>query len=210
MYFSSLTLFPAAEEAHIEAGHYDSVTYLRLWSGDLQGALQLATEKGELNDHLLSIAPMGAPAASVFTHLQQSDNAAVKLAFCFFLIIPPAGFETWRRTVEAFVKQLCLQEQYLKAASHLLSINKLYEAVELLRCHKLYRFLLTLTPWLSQADGNVRLSTDCPSVGVFSAREAIALAKARLPVSEPVLTELYTSWATALEKDGHFSAAAKW
>lgn len=53
---------------------------------------------------------------------------------------PPAGFETWRRIVEAFVKQLCLQEQYLKAASHLLSINKLYEAVELLRSHKLYRF----------------------------------------------------------------------
>lgn len=51
----------------------------------------------------------------------------------------PAGFEVWSRTVEAFVKQLCLQEQYLKAASHLLSINKLYEAVELLRSHKLYR-----------------------------------------------------------------------
>lgn len=43
----------------MEAGHYDSVVYLRLWSGDMEGALQLATEKGELNDHLLSIAPMG-------------------------------------------------------------------------------------------------------------------------------------------------------
>lgn len=43
----------------MEAGHYDSVVYLRLWSGDLEGALQLATERGELNDHLLSIAPMG-------------------------------------------------------------------------------------------------------------------------------------------------------
>lgn len=53
---------------------------------------------------------------------------------------PPAGFEVWSRTVEAFVKQLCLQEQYLKAASHLLSVNKLYEAVDLLRSHKLYRF----------------------------------------------------------------------
>lgn len=47
------------EESHIEAGHYESVVYLRLWSGDLEGALQHATEKGELNDHLLSIAPMG-------------------------------------------------------------------------------------------------------------------------------------------------------
>lgn len=43
----------------MEAGHYDSIVYLRLWSGDLEGALQLATEKGELNDHLLSVAPMG-------------------------------------------------------------------------------------------------------------------------------------------------------
>lgn len=43
----------------MEAGHYDSVVYLRLWSGDLEGALQLASERGELNDHLLSIAPMG-------------------------------------------------------------------------------------------------------------------------------------------------------
>ncbi|XP_047462986.1 gem-associated protein 5 [Mugil cephalus] len=140
-------MFETEEEGHIEAGHFDSVVYLRLWSGDLEGALQLATEKGELNDHLLSIAPM-------------------------------AGFKVWSQTVEAFVKQLCLQEQYLKAASHLLSINKLYEAVDLLRSHKLYR-------------------------------EAIALVKARLPADEPVLKELYTSWAAVLEKDGHFSAAAK-
>lgn len=40
------------------------------------------------------------------------------------------------------MKQLCLQEQYLKAASHLLSVNKLYEAVELLHSHRLYRFAL--------------------------------------------------------------------
>uniref|UniRef100_A0A671U1A3 Gem nuclear organelle associated protein 5 n=1 Tax=Sparus aurata TaxID=8175 RepID=A0A671U1A3_SPAAU len=140
-------MFEAEEAAHVEAAHFDCVVYLRLWSGDLEGALQLATERGELNDHLLSVAPM-------------------------------AGFEVWSRTVEAFVKQLCLQEQYLKAASHLLSVNKLYEAVDLLRSHKLYR-------------------------------EAIALVKARLPAEDPVLKELYTCWAAVLEKDGHFSAAAK-
>lgn len=43
----------------MEGGHYDSVMYLRLWKGDLIGALNIATEKGELNDHLLSLAPMG-------------------------------------------------------------------------------------------------------------------------------------------------------
>ncbi|XP_061596575.1 gem-associated protein 5 isoform X2 [Cololabis saira] len=140
-------MFEAEEEGHVEAGHYDSVVYLRLWSGDLEGALKLATEKGELNDHLLSIAPM-------------------------------AGYKVWSQTVEAFVKQLCLQEQYLKAASHLLSLGKVYEAVDLLRSHKLYR-------------------------------EAIALVKARLPAEDPILKELYTSWAVVLEKDGHLSAAAK-
>ncbi|XP_068456431.1 gem-associated protein 5 [Clinocottus analis] len=140
-------MFEAEEDGHVEAGHFDSVVYLRLWTGDLEGALQLAAEKGELSDHLLSIAPM-------------------------------AGFEVWSRAAEAYVKQLCLQEQYLKAASHLLSLNKLYEAVDLLRSHKLYR-------------------------------EAIALVKARLPADEPVLKELYTCWAATLEKDGHFSAAAK-
>ncbi|KAM3601720.1 uncharacterized protein V6R79_017715 [Siganus canaliculatus] len=140
-------MFEAEEEGHLEAGHFDSVVYLRLWTGDLEGALQLATERGELSDHLLSLAPM-------------------------------AGFQVWSRTVEAFVKQLCLQEQYLKAASHLLSLNKVYEAVELLRCHRLYR-------------------------------EAIALVKARLPSDDPVLKELYAAWAAVLEKDGHFSAAAK-
>lgn len=45
---------------------------------------------------------------------------------------------------------------------------------------------------------------------VFYVREAIALVKARLPADEPVLKELYTCWAAVLEKDGHFSAAAKW
>lgn len=56
------------EEAHLEAGHFDSVTYLRLWSGDLEGALQLATERGELNDHLLSVAPMGTAATTAPSH----------------------------------------------------------------------------------------------------------------------------------------------
>uniref|UniRef100_A0AAV2J952 Gem (nuclear organelle) associated protein 5 n=1 Tax=Knipowitschia caucasica TaxID=637954 RepID=A0AAV2J952_KNICA len=140
-------MFEAEEEAHIEAGHFETTVYLRLWSGDLQGALQLATERGELNDHLLSLAPM-------------------------------AGFSVWSAAVDSYVKQLCLQEQFVKAASHLLSVNKLHEAVGLLRSHKLYR-------------------------------EAIALVKARLPQDDPVLKELYQSWAAVLEKDGHFSAAAK-
>ncbi|XP_030649137.1 gem-associated protein 5 [Chanos chanos] len=140
-------MFQEEEESHVEAGHFDSVMYLRLWKGDVAGALKLATERGELSDHLLSLAPM-------------------------------AGYKVWASAVEAYVKQLCLQEQYLKAASHLLSIHKVYEAVHLLKSHQFYR-------------------------------EAIALAKARLQADDPALRELYMSWAAVLEKDGHYSAAAK-
>ncbi|XP_061659471.1 gem-associated protein 5 [Syngnathoides biaculeatus] len=140
-------MFQAEEEAHLEGGHVESAVYLRLWSGDLEGALRLAAERGELSDHLVSMAPT-------------------------------AGYAVWHDAVERYVKQLCLQEQHLKAAAHLLSINRVYEAVDLLRSHKLHR-------------------------------EAIALAKARLSDDDPVVKELYTSWAVTLEKDGHFSAAAK-
>ncbi|KAM8972948.1 gem-associated protein 5 isoform 2-T2 [Pelodytes ibericus] len=54
-------------------------------------------------------------------------------------LAPMAGYKVWLWTVEAFVKQLCFQEQYVKAASHLLSINKVYEAVQLLRGNHLFR-----------------------------------------------------------------------
>ncbi|XP_051955361.1 gem-associated protein 5 [Xyrauchen texanus] len=140
-------MFQEEEESHVEAGHYDSMVYLRLWKGDLVGALNLAAEKGEITDHLLSLAPM-------------------------------AGYHVWARAVEAYVKQLCLHEQFLKAASHLVSIHKLYEAINLLKSHQFYR-------------------------------EAIALAKARLQPEDPVLRDLYMSWAAILEKDGHYTTAAK-
>ncbi|XP_024921222.1 gem-associated protein 5 isoform X2 [Cynoglossus semilaevis] len=140
-------MFTSEEDTHLEAGHFDCVVYLRLWSGDLQGALQLAADRGELSDHLLSLAPM-------------------------------AGFKTWQRTVDVYVQQLCRQQNFLKAASHLLSLNRVYEALELLKTHRFYR-------------------------------EAVCLAKARLSESDPLLQQLYNCWAAALEKDGHFSSAAK-
>ncbi|XP_066469603.1 gem-associated protein 5 [Tiliqua scincoides] len=93
-------------------------------------------------------------------------------------LAPMAGYQAWAWTVEAFVKQLCFQEQYVKAASHLLSLHKVYEAVELLKSHSCFR-------------------------------EAIVIAKARLRPEDPVLKDLHTSWAAVLEKDGHYSMAAK-
>lgn len=52
-----------------------------------------------------------------------------------------AGYHVWLWAVEAFAKQLCFQDQYVKAASHLLSIHKVYEAVELLKSNHFYRFV---------------------------------------------------------------------
>lgn len=93
-------------------------------------------------------------------------------------ISPMVGYQAWVLTVEAFAKQLCFQEQYVKAATHLLSIHKVYEAVELLKVNNFYR-------------------------------EAIVIAKARLRPEDPILKDLYTTWAALLEKDGHYSMAAK-
>ncbi|NWT54853.1 GEMI5 protein, partial [Erythrocercus mccallii] len=91
---------------------------------------------------------------------------------------PMVGYQAWVWTVETFAKQLCFQEQYVKAASYLLSIHKVYEAIELLKVNNFYR-------------------------------EAIVMAKARLRPEDPILKDLYTSWAAVLEKDGHYSMAAK-
>lgn len=52
---------------------------------------------------------------------------------------PSACYQVWLSIVDAYVKLLCLQKQFLKAASHLLSINKVYEAIDLLMSHQLYR-----------------------------------------------------------------------
>ncbi|XP_015858979.1 gem-associated protein 5 isoform X3 [Peromyscus maniculatus bairdii] len=93
-------------------------------------------------------------------------------------VAPVAGYSVWLWAVEAFAKQLCFQDQYVKAASYLLSIHKVYEAVELLKSNHFYR-------------------------------EAIAVAKARLRPEDPVLKDLYLSWGSILERDGHYAIAAK-
>ncbi|XP_054981226.1 gem-associated protein 5 isoform X1 [Sorex araneus] len=57
---------------------------------------------------------------------------------------PVAGYHVWLWAVEAYAQQLCFQDQHVKAASHLLSIHKVYEAVELLKSHQLYREAITV------------------------------------------------------------------
>ena len=45
---------------------------------------------------------------------------------------------------------------------------------------------------------------------VYLYREAAAIAMVRLQDRDPLLVEVYTSWATQLEKEGSFEQAAKW
>ncbi|XP_042196042.1 gem-associated protein 5-like [Callorhinchus milii] len=101
-----------------------------------------------------------------------------ELSDSLLAMAPMAGYGVWVSTVEAYVKQLCFQEQYVLAATHLLSLQRVHQAVQLLSSHQLYR-------------------------------EAIAIAKARLPPTDPLISELLGSWAASLAKDGHYSVAAK-
>lgn len=79
----------------MEAGHYDSMVYLRLWKGDLTGALQLATEKGQLTDHLLSLAPMGKrsvfPYGCGFCSHRVTEVLALKLETFPVLVLVPVS-----------------------------------------------------------------------------------------------------------------------
>lgn len=117
-----------------------------------------------------------------------------------------AGYQVWCRTVEAYVRQLCLHEQFLKAASHLISIQKIYEAIDLLKSHQFYRLETSASVHVCRCSCLNRNVTFLCSI----IREAIALAKARLQPEDPVQRDLYMSWAAVLEKDGHYATAAKW
>ena len=52
------------------------------------------------------------------------------------------------------------------------------------------------------------IANNCLFFSLF--REAIALAKVRLSPLDPVLFDLYSTWARKLETDNSFEQAAKW
>lgn len=78
-------------------------------------------------------------------------------------------------------------------------------------------FMFSTLSWFSCGVDWAFWFTFCPQsdelfcvVSLVCIREAIVMAKARLRPEDPVLKDLYTSWAALLEKDGHYSMAAKW
>uniref|UniRef100_A0A671FGP8 Gem-associated protein 5 n=1 Tax=Rhinolophus ferrumequinum TaxID=59479 RepID=A0A671FGP8_RHIFE len=121
----------AALEERIHLGLFtDRATMYRMIEVEGKGHLenghpelfhQLMLWKGDLKGVLQSAAERG----------ELTDNLVA--------MAPVAGYHVWLWAVEAFAKQLCFQEQYVKAASHLLSIHKVYEAIELLKSHHFYR-----------------------------------------------------------------------
>ncbi|XP_077983936.1 gem-associated protein 5-like [Glandiceps talaboti] len=132
---------------HLEQGNLENYLHLEIWKGNIGKALQVAKEQGQLNDWLVSLAPLG-------------------------------GHSLWLQMVEAYANQLCTQEVYIKAVSYYLACHKVYEAINMLKENKLLK-------------------------------EAVAVAKVRLSPSDPVLCELYQTWAVQLENDGNFEQAAK-
>lgn len=121
----------AALEERFHLGLFtDRATLYRMFEVEGKGHLenghpelfhQLMLWKGDLKGVLQSAAERG----------ELTDNLVA--------MAPVAGYHVWLWAVEAFAKQLCFQDQYVKAASHLLSIHKVYEAVELLKSHHFYR-----------------------------------------------------------------------
>ncbi|XP_054424101.1 gem-associated protein 5 isoform X2 [Pteronotus mesoamericanus] len=108
----------------------DRATLYRMMEAEGKGHLenghpelfhQLMLWKGDLKGVLQTAAERG----------ELTDNLVA--------MAPVAGYHVWLWAVEAFAKQLCFQDQYVKAASHLLSIHKVYEAVELLKSNHFYR-----------------------------------------------------------------------
>ncbi|XP_070554700.1 gem-associated protein 5-like [Ptychodera flava] len=144
---AAFRLFNEEGSYHMEQGNLENYLQLEIWKGNIGKAIQVAKERGQLNEWLVSMAPLG-------------------------------GHDLWLQTAEAYARQLCSQELYLKASSYLVACHKVYDAIEVLKEHKFIK-------------------------------EAVALAKVRLSPSDPVLIELYQTWASQLENDGNFEFAAK-
>ncbi|KAM8763933.1 gem-associated protein 5 isoform 3-T3 [Rhynchonycteris naso] len=121
---------------------------------------------------------------------------------------PIAGYHVWLWAVEAFAKQLCFQDQYVKAASYLLSTHKVYEAVELLKSNHLYREAIAIAKarlrpedpilkdlyfsWgaILEKDGHYAIAAKC-YLGAASAYDAAkVLAKKGDPASLRTAAEL--------------------
>nr|XP_006819751.1 PREDICTED: gem-associated protein 5-like [Saccoglossus kowalevskii] len=111
---AAFRMFKQEGDYHLEQGNIDNFIQLEIWKGNIGRALQVAKDKGQLNDWLVSMAPLG-------------------------------GQNLWIQSCECYAKQLCSQEQYMKAVSYYLSAHKVYDAINVLKEHKLYKEAVALS-----------------------------------------------------------------
>ncbi|XP_075214560.1 gem nuclear organelle associated protein rigor mortis isoform X2 [Lycorma delicatula] len=117
-----------------------------LWKGDVTELLQDAMNKKQLNDWLMSLAPM-------------------------------SSMRIWQEACIIYSEQLANQGDPMKAACYLLAVHKVEEAVQLLCDHKYFR-------------------------------EAVALAKCRLPNDDSVVQEAVLKYANYSVSNGMLNLAA--
>lgn len=84
----------------------------------------------------------------------------------------------WQEACESYARQLTHDDDHVKAASYLLLLNKVQEAIRTLADAHLYR-------------------------------EAIALAKMRLPQDSPLIKDLYQEWAHKSHQNGAYDLAGR-
>ncbi|CAG5129907.1 unnamed protein product, partial [Candidula unifasciata] len=81
---------------------------LELWRGNVAGALQIARQRNELSDWIVSMAPL-------------------------------ASHDLWEAVSAEYAEQLEDDGQYHKAVTYLLAANKIHQAIDLFRRHKLFK-----------------------------------------------------------------------
>ncbi|KAK3736382.1 hypothetical protein QZH41_017892 [Actinostola sp. cb2023] len=104
-----------------------------------------------------------------------------------------AGHDVWLHTAESYADQLKSEGAHQRAVLYYLVCHKVYLAIDVFKKQSMFRRELN--------------KTNVNNIILFE-REAIALAKVRLSPSDPVLHDLYCSWARKLEIE-HYESAAK-
>uniref|UniRef100_A0A8C4X1H5 Gem (nuclear organelle) associated protein 5 n=1 Tax=Eptatretus burgeri TaxID=7764 RepID=A0A8C4X1H5_EPTBU len=84
-------------------------------------------------------------------------------------LAPMVGYRVWVHAVELYVQQLCAQDQPTKAATYLLALHRVHEAIGILRANRLYREAVAVA--------RLRLLPSDPCVGELLTEWALSLEK---------------------------------
>ncbi|XP_076371362.1 gem-associated protein 5-like isoform X2 [Tachypleus tridentatus] len=97
----------------------------------------------------------------------------------WLVALAPLGSRTlWLEMCEKYAQQLAENQEYHRASLYLLACHKVYDAIDILKDHNLFR-------------------------------EALAVAKSRLPSVDPTLNDILCKWGARADKEGNYEMAAK-